>query len=445
MADSIKINLSDDYQTITEDDIKKAKQWTLLRNDNANKLSSLIEDILEETAKELTQIAYKYNCKPEDWQFSENKDLREDVAKLMDETEDRIFELVEDYSLNETDDEKRQSTLLPWLMALKSKGAKDLSSTLHLRLRQFLYDTEAQIAAMKLANYKLTKAINRVLSTLHSVYTSPEVQSAFNKKSAAMYIKSHGVHYGNVGLSSSGATNVENFGSQTATMAWMKSQLLEFIEEGAVGYYQLRGSTYPCSICDDETGLHIGDIENDTYPHYHCMCYRVPVKPEDEDGITTKKVYPNGAKVSVMDGVDTKKSDYKDLLTIARDFAQDGKDVTLMERIHKKDERYKQVYRALLGTKYENKCPDLLIDGKFYEYESFKRPWNKRKISNMLSHGLEQSDRIIIDNNGGANDRFIQRSIELRRKLPKSQIKEVWLYEKGKVRLFFKDGKFYRK
>lgn len=442
MADSIKITLPQGYEPPTEEDIAKAKKWTLLRNENAARLSSLIEERLQEAIKELTQIGYKYNTKPEDFQFSQNKDLREDVAAVMNDLEDEIMSLVEEYSLNESDDENRRSTLLPWLAALHSKGSDNLRGTLHERLRQFLFDTEAQIAAMKMANYNQGKAIARNISTMHSVYTSPEMLAAFKRPFKTMYIQSRGVHYGNVGLSNSGAVNIENFGKMTATMAWMKSQLLDFIDKGAVAYYQLRGSLYPCSICDEAVGIHLGDIENDPYPHASCMCYRVPLKPDDKEGFTTKKVYPNGAKVIIIDETDTEKSDYKDLQTIARYFAQNGQDATILGQIHIKDKRYDEIYGALKGTKFYGKCPDLLIGDKFYEYESYQRPWNKRKISNELSHGLAQSDRVIIDNTNGAADRFIKKSIEARRKLPNAKIEEVWLYEKGKLRLFFKGGKY---
>lgn len=290
MADSIKISLPDIYEAITEDDIRKAKQWTLLRNRNASLLSGLIEDILEDTARELTKIAYKYNCRPEDWQFSENEDLREDVAILMNDVEDRIFELVEDYSLNETDDKKKRSNLLPWLMALKSKGAKDLASTLHMRLRQFLFDTEAQIAAMKLAKYKQTKAINRILSTLHSVYTSPEMLSAFKKKSAAKYIQSRGVHDGNVGLSSSGANNVENFGRQSAVLGWEKSRYEREKEEGKTGYMCFRGSTFPCPACDDVCSYVHKIEEGMVLPvHSNCCCYAVFIEEKEEEKQETLK------------------------------------------------------------------------------------------------------------------------------------------------------------
>ena len=285
MAEKIKITLPDGYETPTESDISKAKKWTVLRNQNADHLALLIEELLQDAIRELTQIGYKYNVRPEDFQFSQDENLREEVANVMNDLEDDIMELVEEYSLNESEDEKRRTNLLPWLMALSSKGAEDLRGTLQNRLRQFLFDTEAQIAAMKLAGYDQTKAINRILSTMHTVYVAPEMQAAFKMKSAARYIQSRGVHYGNVGLSNSGAVNVENFGRQTASMAWMKSQLLEYQEEGAVGYYQLRGSSFPCGICDDEVGSHIGDIINDPWPHAHCMCYRVPLFLKEKNNL----------------------------------------------------------------------------------------------------------------------------------------------------------------
>jgi len=108
--------------------------------------------------------------------------------------------------------------------------------------------------------------------------------------------------------------------------------------------------------------------------------------------------------------------------------------------VHFKSDEYKEIYKPLIGTIYERKCPDLLIDGLFYEYESYIPPFNKRKTANMMSQGVKQSSRIIINNNKGASDRFIRRSIYDRfaDKNFKYDIEELWLYEKGKLRLLFK-------
>lgn len=276
MEDLLNILVPYGYETPTDEQVKAAKKWTLLRNENAALLSSLIEARLQDAIKELTKIAFRYNCKPEDFQFSQDKKLREEVAQTMNDLEDEIMSLVEEYSLNATEDKKQRNNILPWLLALHSKNTKNLAGTLHERAKQFLYDTEAQIAAMKLAGYDQTKAISREISTMHSVYTAPEVIAAYKKKSASLFIQSRGVHEGNIGLSSSGAVNVENFGANTAIQAWSHIQYEEKKKEGKAGYFCFRGSTYPCAACDDVCSVFHTIDEGMVLPvHGHCCCFAV--------------------------------------------------------------------------------------------------------------------------------------------------------------------------
>jgi len=151
----------------------------------------------------------------------------------------------------------------------------------------------------------------------------------------------------------------------------------------------------------------------------------------------TYKKYKSGGDVLIHELINKKASDYKDILTIAVNFAKQGETVKLTPVLYYKSEAYQEIYGALDGTKYERKCPDLKIGNYFYEYESFKPPFRLRKLSRMLSHGGRQSSRIIINNNKGASDTYLRRYIH-------SQIRqgayfdEVWAYEKGKVRLLFK-------
>ena len=126
------------------------------------------------------------------------------------------------------------------------------------------------------------------------------------------------------------------------------------------------------------------------------------------------------------------KPDFNDLKHIAECFARLGCKVKVLRPVHYKDEEYEKVYGRLIGTKYYRKCPDLEIDGNYYEYESFVRPWNKRKLSNMITDGLRQSDRIILDNRGGASCRQILRSIRSRLNV-NAQISEVWIYDGDSV------------
>ena len=137
-------------------------------------------------------------------------------------------------------------------------------------------------------------------------------------------------------------------------------------------------------------------------------------------------------EVWIMDGLDSSKPDTQDLFHIAECFSRMGCVVVIPHPVHFKSEEYKLIYGGLLGTKYERKCPDLIIDGKYYEYESYVRPWNKRKLSNMLTDGLRQSDRLIIDNRDGISIRQIIRSIRARLNV-NAQISEVWIYDGDSV------------
>ncbi|GHT03494.1 hypothetical protein FACS189440_12450 [Bacteroidia bacterium] len=153
------------------------------------------------------------------------------------------------------------------------------------------------------------------------------------------------------------------------------------------------------------------------------------------DGFNLYKEFNNGGCIEIINGY-IKKSDHKDLLSISRSFAIKGKKVQITTEIHYKDEKYEQIFGTLTETIYARKCPDLIIDGKFYEYESFIPPFNKGKIAHMISKGTKQSSRIIINNTKGCSDRYILNNIgnRLHDKSFKNVIEEVWVYEKGKTR-----------
>jgi len=108
------------------------------------------------------------------------------------------------------------------------------------------------------------------------------------------------------------------------------------------------------------------------------------------------KQYPSGGKIWLMLGLETTGSDYEDILAIANCLAESGHEVKVLHAVHYKDPVYREVFGELIGTKYYRKCPDLLVDGDFVEYESFNSEQPKNAFRNMLHKGLAQSDRIIL-------------------------------------------------
>ncbi len=197
-----------------------------------------------------------------------------------------------------------------------------------------------------------------------------------------------------------------------------------------------------CNVCPLNGGKKRFIIENRKKDCYNCPYAARLVESGKDTGFKVQKEYKNGGRLLIHKDADFDKPDYKAIYTMCNHFAKMGKTARITPRVHFKSPDYERIYGALKGTKYYGKCPDFSLDGTFYEYEGFTKPWKKEKVRRMLSHGLMQSPYVIIGNTKGCSDRFIRKSIIAKVNI-NSPIKEVWIYEKGNVRLFFKDGKFY--
>ena len=288
MADSIKISLdTSKYAIPTQEDIDAAKRFVLMREEYAQLLQSRIDEVLADAMERIITICYRYDVDPKLLYLSNgfNEQMMDEISEVMDETEEEIFRLVQEYSTRVTTDKDRISKLLAWMLLLGRKN-RNLQQTLDTYLYKFMKDVEAAVAALKYANIPLAQAITKAKTHLHTIYVMPEVQKAFKQAESftATYIRSRGVVKGNVGLSNNGSTNVTNMAKTTLQMVWMRSQAMDFQEQGAIGYYQLRGSNYNCDVCDNEVGFHkgIADIFITPLPHPHCACYRIPVFTKEQ-------------------------------------------------------------------------------------------------------------------------------------------------------------------
>ena len=154
--------------------------------------------------------------------------------------------------------------------------------------------------------------------------------------------------------------------------------------------------------------------------------------------VTMAEKYSYGkGTISISDFVNREDSDFQKLIQIAEAFAKEGSNVRLTPKMSRPPKfRYECIYGSLIGTKYEGKCPDLEIDGNWYEHEGFVTNNPKRALKNMLNDGLKQSNRLIIDK-PDLTDSFMKRNIWIRNK-EGQDIQEVWLKEGYKIRLLYK-------
>ena len=157
--------------------------------------------------------------------------------------------------------------------------------------------------------------------------------------------------------------------------------------------------------------------------------------------LTTKVLvtFPNGGKVVVYNTIDRTTEDFRRILSCAKFFAQQGGQVVMPPKLDVpyKNPAYDMIFGTLRGTQYYGKCPDLQVDGVWYEHEGFSGEKPKRSFRNMCNHGLKQSDRIIIED-CGLTDRQMRKSLTERIKKG-TPVEELWIRTTEGLRLYYKN------
>ena len=142
--------------------------------------------------------------------------------------------------------------------------------------------------------------------------------------------------------------------------------------------------------------------------------------------------------VTINQLVNREDSDFHKLDEIATFFAREqGAEVILTPKMSRPPKfQYECIYGSLVGTKYEGKCPDLCVNGGWYEHEGFTSSNPKNAFRNMLNDGLKQSNRLIIDK-PNLTDAYMKRVIRQRIKDGQA-IEEIWIKEDSEIRILYK-------
>lgn len=171
-------------------------------------------------------------------------------------------------------------------------------------------------------------------------------------------------------------------------------------------------------------------------------CYNCPYVNACIDKLTGKEKeeiikYGKGT-IHISNFVNRSDSDFSKLIQVAQSFAEKGSTVKLTPKMSRPAKfEYDCYYGSLIGTPFYGKCPDLNVDGVWYEHEGFISDNPKRAFRNMMTDGLRQSNRLIIDR-PDLTERYMRRSI-LGRIKRDEDIQEVWLRETdGRLTLLYK-------
>lgn len=298
MAEKITIRLdTSQYRTPTQEDLEEAKRYVLRRSEAINAMRELAEEKIRDAAVEASLIAMRYDIEPQQFSFdtSVSEDMMQEVSVVMDDLEEDLLDLTENYATAPAHDNGTKYLLWGLVLSLGHRNL-GLRDTIHEYLWRTLRQTEALVVAAKAVGMSQVQTTALVSSSLSNFRGSREYQRLMRYRHlyAAQYVNNGGLATfsdgtPNVqGVSTSGITATLNVLAGAVNRAWTAMQSFEMQQDGAIGYWQTRGSDYPCDLCDEEVGFHeLGDIDYDEWPHYNCLCLRIPIyRKEELDNMT---------------------------------------------------------------------------------------------------------------------------------------------------------------
>lgn len=253
----------------TDKQIQEAKSFLQQRIDAEISAKSHIEDYMIEAARKIASISKRYDIPPRLFRFSSNDQLKKEVDDVIRELKEWIVYITEMLAVYDRE-ENRDSILL---FLNKERYGKTFKERIAEYANRYKFELEAAIAAGLLLNRSENDILSAIRRFLSAPYNNSDIRASFGKGMRATRIETKGISYG-VGKSNSAYHLITTLSRNDIAFSWMWWYGEQALKRGATGFYSFRGSSYPCSLCDDMVGYHpLSD-----YPyHWHpnCKCFFV--------------------------------------------------------------------------------------------------------------------------------------------------------------------------
>ena len=246
-----------------ESDIEAAKAYLRQRLDAERSMSANLEIIMREAAERIVNICYAVNVKPQDFRYV---DLPLRVQWDIDEVIRWLRETIDDYFqiLAVADHEENKDVILPFILG------ENHGSTFDERLTDYCdkYKDELMLLIgaglfVGVSKMVLAKSIGE---NLKHPYANQLLADGIDAP----------VSYGR-GRTNSMFTAISDLTRFGIAQGWMRHWELSTAKDGCVGWVVKRGSSWPCSQCDENCGFHPIDEGTRLPQHSHCACFAVPV------------------------------------------------------------------------------------------------------------------------------------------------------------------------
>lgn len=245
----------------TESDIKIAESYVRERLAAELSMVANLETLMRDTAKRIVQICYRFGSSTLKFRFSNNPYLLAEVDAVIK----RLKEQIEDYfiTLAIADHTENKDELMAWLNS--DLNGKTFSERIDEYTDNYQRELEILIGAGMISGISASSLISSLNTNLKHPYDNPLLRDEISETPS----------YGR-GRTNSMFTALGNLTRYGIAGAWMQSQYISNKRDGAVAWLVRRGSSYPCSLCDSMTGIHIDDSQLPPY-HGHCCCVAIPI------------------------------------------------------------------------------------------------------------------------------------------------------------------------
>lgn len=247
----------------TEKDIEAAKAYLRQRLDAERSMSANLEIIMREAAKQIVEICYSANVNPQTFRYS---DLPLRVQWDIDAVIEWLKEQIEDYfeTLAVADHEENRDIILPLVLG-ENHGA-----TFDERLTDYCDKYKDELMLLIGAGLFLGVAKSALAKSIGENLKHPYANQLLADGIDAP------LTYGR-GRTNSMFTALSGLTEYGIESAWMRHWELKTEADGAIGWIVQRGSSYPCSQCDENCGFHSIAEGTQLPQHLSCCCFAVPI------------------------------------------------------------------------------------------------------------------------------------------------------------------------
>lgn len=250
--------------TPKESDVTKAKAYLIERLDAEMSMQHHLNLVMRETAERIVEILYAAKITPAIASF-EKLPMR--VQMEIEEVIAWLKETVDDYflTLAIADHEENRNTIVPLILGTNH------GLTFDERLTDYCdkYRNELMLLIgaglfLGIGKSALAKSIGE---NLRHPYANQLLAEGINAPI---------ITYGR-GRSNSMYNAISGLTKYGIETAWMRHWELKTEADGCIGWVVQRGSSYPCSQCDDNCGFHSLDEGTRLPQHLSCACFAVPI------------------------------------------------------------------------------------------------------------------------------------------------------------------------